>query len=143
MLTRRLVADIIIINIREKIFLSTTFSEKITNNGIIDKLNSITCFNFLLQKKGSDFNLVKSVAKFTDKVLFISSECNTVIVENIQKIHIKYFSNAELIIINAARHGMYSGKPEVVLVLIREFLVNDLSENKTIIQECNRWIFLY
>ena len=74
-----------------------------------------------MTEQGADINFVKDVDKFTDKVLFIASECNTVIGENIQKIHIKSFPNAELVIIEGAGHDMYAGKPKEVHKVIREY----------------------
>ncbi len=68
------------------------------------------------------FNLTKGVENFTDKVLFIASECNTVIGVEVQSVHVTYFPNAELKVIEGAGHDMYSGKPEKVIAVIREYL---------------------
>jgi len=68
------------------------------------------------------FNLTKGVENFTNKVLFIASECNTVIGVEVQSIHVTYFPNAELAVIDGAGHDMYSGKPEETIAVIREYL---------------------
>jgi proline iminopeptidase len=68
------------------------------------------------------FNLTKGVENFTNKVLFIASECNTVIGVEVQSIHMTYFPNAELAVIEGAGHDMYSGKPEETIAVIREYL---------------------
>ncbi len=71
--------------------------------------------------KGPEFNFIKGVDKFTDKVLFLASGCNQIIGENIQKIHIKSFPNAELKVIEGAGHDLYAGKPEAVRKVIKEY----------------------
>jgi proline iminopeptidase len=68
------------------------------------------------------FNLTKGVENFTNKVLFIASGCNTVIGTEVQSIHVTYFPNAELAVIDGAGHDMYSGKPEETIAVIREYL---------------------
>jgi len=62
------------------------------------------------------------VENFNRKVLFIASECNKVIGEEIQSIHIQSFPNAELAVIKGAGHDMFLGKPEEVVKVIREYL---------------------
>jgi len=89
-----------------------------------------------MTEQGPDFNLVKNVDKFTDKVLFIASECNTIIGEDIQKIHIKSFPNAELKIIEDAGHDMYAGKPEAMQKVIREYFEEDTSVSNSRAIEC-------
>lgn len=68
------------------------------------------------------FNLTKGVENFTNKVLFIASGCNTIIGAEVQSIHVTYFPNAELAVIEGAGHDMYSGKPEETIAVIREYL---------------------
>lgn len=68
------------------------------------------------------FNLTKGVEDFTNKVLFIASECNKVIGVEVQSVHVTYFPNAELKVIEGAGHDMYSGKPEETIAVIREYL---------------------
>jgi proline iminopeptidase len=69
-----------------------------------------------------DFNFVKGVEDFPNNVLLIASECNTVIGERTQRIHLKSFQKADLAIIEGAGHDMYAGKPEEVKRVIREYL---------------------
>ena len=68
------------------------------------------------------FNLTKGVENFTNKVLFIASECNTVIGTEVQSVHVTHFPNAELAVIDRAGHDMYSGKSEETIAVIREYL---------------------
>lgn len=72
--------------------------------------------------KNLQFNLTKGVENFTNKVLLIASECNTVIGVEVQSVHVTYFPNAELKVIEGAGHDMYSGKPEEIIAVIREYL---------------------
>lgn len=69
-----------------------------------------------------DFNFVKGVENFPNNVLFIASECNTIIGERIQRIHIKSFPKAKLAIIEGAGHDMHAGQPEQIVRVIREYL---------------------
>lgn len=69
-----------------------------------------------------EFHFTKGVENFNRKVLFIASECNKVIGEEIQSIHMQSFPNAELKIIKGAGHDMFVGKPEEVVKVIREYL---------------------
>jgi len=74
-----------------------------------------------ITEQGPNIDFVKNVDKFTDKVLFLASECNTVIGENIQEIHVRSFPNAELKIIEGAGHDMFEGRPEAVHAVIRAY----------------------
>ncbi len=74
-----------------------------------------------ITEQGPNINFVKDVDKFTDKVLFIASECNTAIGKSIQEIHIRSFPNAELKIIEDAGHDMFEGRPEAVHAVIRAY----------------------
>jgi proline iminopeptidase len=69
-----------------------------------------------------DFNFVKGVENFSNDVLFIASECNTVIGEKIQRIHMRSFSSAKLAVIDDAGHDLFAGKPDEVISVIREYL---------------------
>jgi len=69
-----------------------------------------------------EFHFTKGVENFDRKVLFIASECNKVIGEEIQSIHMQSFPNAELAVIKGAGHDMFLGKPEEVVKVIREYL---------------------
>jgi pimeloyl-ACP methyl ester carboxylesterase len=69
-----------------------------------------------------DFNFVKGVEDFPNEVLLIASECNTVIGEKVQRVHMKSFPSAKLEIIEGAGHDMHTGKPEEIVKVIREYL---------------------
>jgi len=75
-----------------------------------------------MTEQGPNFNFAKYSDRFTDKILFLVSECNSIAGENTQKIHIKLFPNAELAIIKGAGHDMFLGKPEEVVKVIRAYL---------------------
>jgi len=80
-----------------------------------------------IMEKGMDDNgdiqidLVTGVEKFQGKVLFIAGECNTIIGEDFQKEHIKYFTNAEMVVIKNAGHTMLGEKPDECISIIRKY----------------------
>ena len=88
----------------------------------IQDLTQTSEFIYFDSEGNLQFNLTKGVENFTNKVLFIASECNTVIGTEVQSIHMTYFPNAELAVIDGAGHDMYSGKPEETIAVIREYL---------------------
>ena len=57
-----------------------------------------------------------------NKVLFIASECNTIIGEELQMCHTKYYPNAELVVIKNAGHTMFGEQPEECIRVIRQYL---------------------
>ncbi|MFC2126397.1 alpha/beta fold hydrolase [Bacteroidota bacterium] len=67
-------------------------------------------------------NLVEGVDQFNGGVLFLTGECNTIIGEDIQKLHMTYFNYAQLKIIKDAGHNMITEQPEICINLIRDFL---------------------
>ena len=69
-----------------------------------------------------DINLIEGVDRFTDKVLFIASECNTKIGVEHQRKQMKFFPNAELIIIKGSGHMMFGEKPVESVRVVREYL---------------------
>jgi len=68
-----------------------------------------------------NLNLTEGVENFTNKVLFIASECNTVIGIELQKEHLKLFPNAELVVIKNSGHMMFGEQPEESLKIIRKY----------------------
>ena len=74
-----------------------------------------------MTEKGPIFSFAKYADKFTNKILFLASECNSVTGESTQKIHIELFPNAELKVIEDAGHDMHAGQPEAVQRAIREY----------------------
>ncbi len=67
-------------------------------------------------------NLIDGVENFTNKVLFIASECNSIIGEEHQKTHLNFFPNAELVVIKNSGHTMFGEQPEECLTIIRRYL---------------------
>ena len=67
-------------------------------------------------------DLISGVENFKNKVLFIASECNTLIGEKQQKRHAEYYPNAELVVIKNSGHTMFGEQPEECIRLIRQYL---------------------
>jgi proline iminopeptidase len=67
-------------------------------------------------------SFVAGVERFTDKVLFVASECNTVIGVEWQQRQMVFFPNAELAVIPAAGHDMFTENPEASLAAVRAYL---------------------
>lgn len=68
-----------------------------------------------------EIDLVSGVENFTDKVLFIVSECNQIIGEDFQQGHTKYFPNAEMVSIKNAGHTMFGEQADTSLSIIRNY----------------------
>ncbi|MFC1997815.1 alpha/beta fold hydrolase [Chloroflexota bacterium] len=69
-----------------------------------------------------DINLVEGVEYFSNKVLFMTGECQTVIGADFQKAQMGFFPNAELAVIPDAGHEMFSENPEASLAAVRGYL---------------------
>lgn len=74
-------------------------------------------------RKSIDFRV--GVEQFTSKVLFIASECNTLIGEAHQRKQVKFFPNAELIVIKDAGHFMFNEKPEESIAIIKKYFTEN------------------
>jgi proline iminopeptidase len=72
-----------------------------------------------VERKKADFTV--GVENFHNKVLFIASECNKLIGEEHQREQMKYFPNAELLVIQDAGHLMFNEKTEECLQIIRSY----------------------
>jgi proline iminopeptidase len=81
-----------------------------------------------IMKKGMDeegnlvIDLVTGLDRFDSKVLFISGECNSIIGPEYQEDQMKYFPQAELVVISDAGHTMIGEKPVECLKVIRQYL---------------------
>jgi proline iminopeptidase len=85
-------------------------------------LASSASFRNAMDEDGNlKLNLVDGVENFNNKVLFIASECNSIIGEEQQKDHINFFPNAELIVIKNTGHTMFGEQPEESLKTIRKY----------------------
>jgi proline iminopeptidase len=69
-----------------------------------------------------DLNLAEGVEAFTHRVLFIASECQTVIGVDWQKRQMVLFPNAELAVIPDAGHEMFAENPEASIAVVRDYL---------------------
>ena len=69
-----------------------------------------------------NINMIEGVEDFTNKVLFIASECQTVIGVDWQKRQMEFFPNPELAIIPDAGHEMFAENPGVSITTVREYL---------------------
>jgi proline iminopeptidase len=67
-------------------------------------------------------DFVEGVDRFRRKVLFLAGSCNSVIGEAQQRRHMRYFRNAELVIIEGAGHTMFGEKPAESLEAVRRYL---------------------
>ena len=80
-----------------------------------------------IMKKGMDENgniqidLVSGLENFSNKVLFISGECNQIIGPEFQQGHMKYFPSVEMAVIKDAGHSMLGEKTEECLTIIRKY----------------------
>ncbi len=77
--------------------------------------------NAMDQNGNLNLNLVDGAENFPNKVLFIASECNTLIGEEHQRTHLQYYPNAELVVIKNAGHTMFGEQPEESLKIIRKY----------------------
>jgi len=85
-------------------------------------LASSASFRNAMDEDGNlKLNLVDGVENFTNKVLFIASECNSIIGEEQQKDHMKYFKNAEMVVIKNAGHTMFGEQPEESIGAVRSY----------------------
>ncbi len=75
-----------------------------------------------MDSKGNfNINLVNGVENYSNEVLFICGECNTIIGEDIQKKHMVYFASPILKIIPNAGHNMINEKPKETIQVIRQY----------------------
>jgi proline iminopeptidase len=69
-----------------------------------------------------DLNLVEGVENFSNLVLFLTGECQTLIGVDWQREQMKFFSRAELVIIPDAGHEMFKENPTASIVAVRAYL---------------------
>jgi proline iminopeptidase len=71
-----------------------------------------------------DINLVDGVEKFSNTVLFMAGECQTIIGADWQREQMKFFHQAELMVIPDAGHEMFAENSAVSLEVVRAYLKN-------------------
>jgi proline iminopeptidase len=82
-----------------------------------------TIFQQALDEDGNfDVNLVEGVEGFNNPVLFMASECQTIIGADWQREQMEYFNRAELVVIPNAGHEMFLENPEGSIAAVREFM---------------------
>lgn len=59
---------------------------------------------------------------YVGPVLFVASECNTLIGEPFQRVQMKHFPTARIEVVEGAGHTMFGERPEVTTALVRRFL---------------------
>ncbi len=69
-----------------------------------------------------DINFIAGVENFSNKVLFITGECQTVIGADFQSRQMAFFPNAELAVISDAGHEMFAENPDVSVAVVRDYL---------------------
>jgi proline iminopeptidase len=69
-----------------------------------------------------NISMVDGVEQFTNKVLFMTGECQKVIGVEWQQRQMEYFPNAELAVIPSAGHEMFIENPEASITAVREYL---------------------
>ena len=80
-----------------------------------------------IMKKGMDkdgnlqIDLVTGLEDYSNKVLFVVGECNTLIGKEFQEGHMKYFNKAEMHVIKGAGHTMFGEKTEESLRIINKY----------------------
>ncbi|MEN8251046.1 MAG: alpha/beta hydrolase [Bacteroidota bacterium] len=102
-------------------------------NGVVPKVgvehwraSSASMQNVIQLIMNSDGNvavdLIKGVDQFTDKILFIATECNIKIGVEHQKKQMEFFPNTELAVIKKSGHMMFGERPTESLRIVREYL---------------------
>jgi proline iminopeptidase len=75
-----------------------------------------------------DIDLTVGVDQFSNKVLFIASECQTTIGVDWQTRQMAFFPNPELAVIPDAGHEMFAENPEASMEMVRAYLSESISE---------------
>jgi proline iminopeptidase len=75
-----------------------------------------------------DINLAKGVENFSNTVLFMTGECQTMIGADFQSRQMELFPNAELVVIPDAGHEMFSENSETSIAVVRKYMNAPSSE---------------
>ena len=70
----------------------------------------------------------KDAARFTNRILFMTGEYQTIIGEDWQRKQMDYFPNAEIAVIRRAGHEMFSENPDDSIAAVRIYLKGDINE---------------
>ncbi len=89
------------------------------------RLSSVASQEIIGKSQDEDGNiqidLVSGLENFPNKVLFMVGECDELTGEDFQKGHMKYFPNAEMVVIKNAGHTMLGEKPEECMKVIERY----------------------
>jgi proline iminopeptidase len=69
-----------------------------------------------------DLNLVEGVENFTNRVLFMTGECQTLIGEDWQREQMAFFPSADLVVIPDAGHEMFKENPTASIAAVHSYL---------------------
>jgi proline iminopeptidase len=69
-----------------------------------------------------DINLTEGVDQFTNMVLFMTGECQTLIGADFQREQMELFPSAYLVVIPDAGHEMFAENPAASIAVVREYL---------------------
>ncbi len=69
-----------------------------------------------------NLNLVEGVENFTNRVLFMTGECQTIIGEAWQREQMEFFPSADLVVIPGAGHEMFKENPSTSIAAVRSYL---------------------
>lgn len=69
-----------------------------------------------------DISFIEGVENFHNKVLFMASECQTIIGVDWQTRQMQFFPNAELAVIPEAGHEMFFENPQASIAAVRDYL---------------------
>jgi proline iminopeptidase len=75
---------------------------------------------------GMRFDITHGLDKFSQPVLLLASECNSLIGIDQQKRHAKYFSSVEVAIIPKSGHMLFAEQPQAALSAVRRFLQSNI-----------------
>ncbi len=78
----------------------------------------------MIKNKDGEFHIdmVSGVEKFDREVLFMASECNTIIGEELQRKQMKLFPKSRLVIVKDAGHLMFGDQPKASVGIVRAYL---------------------
>lgn len=72
-------------------------------------------------------DFVTGVERFPHEVLFMAGSCNAIVGEAQQRLHMRHFPRAELIVIEGSGHTMFGEKPQESIAAVRRYLDEDHS----------------
>jgi pimeloyl-ACP methyl ester carboxylesterase len=107
--------------------LSGYFCDSDINNAVLGTWRVGSLASKVITESGKNergefvFDFTKGIDKYTNRVLFISGSCNSLIGPEYQERQMQLFPNAELVVIEGAGHTMFGEKPDESMRVIREY----------------------